>query len=243
MTSPQHKGAVMLRATANRFSIECMLVGAVAVIVVMVFVSLRPTPISILEIAIVSAGLVAIWLGFLKSQEPYFSMSLDTHCLTYQHKFGAWQLPRTNLHSAGVPKVTFDYTELELNAVGIKINNIDEFLIALSPRLAAKLLIEQRHILLQAVKMYCKNGNCPEDWLIEDSEFKSPSGKQYHGLIAMFGNRMAHLRLATEFDLMLPANVLDRDIWQFANLLNHWKRDPERIMEQLHAQQTLPRSN
>ncbi|WP_462152283.1 DUF2982 domain-containing protein [Pseudoalteromonas xiamenensis] len=240
MTKSVNNESVKLRATANQHAVEFMLVGAIAIIVVMLFVLLRPTPISKVEIFIASAGIVAIIIGFFKSQEPYFSVEINCNNLIYWHKFGFWRLPRNNLVEAGIPKSIQGEFELELNAVGIKIKDIDEFLLSLSPRLAAKLLIEQRHIFLQAVKMHCENGNCPEDWLIEDSAYCSPSGKKYSGLLAMFGNRMAHFKLATGYDLMLMETVLDRDIWRFANLLNHWKRDPERVLNQL--QQSLLRS-
>lgn len=229
------------RALSNRHAIEFILVGALAVIVVMVFVLLRPTPINLIEIGIVSAGLVALLLGYLKSQEPYFNLEMNSNSLIYNHKVGYWDLPIENFVEAGIPCAVIGDFELELNAVGIKIKDIDSFLATLSPRLAAKLLIEQRHIFLQAVKMRCENGNCPEEWLIEDTQFISPSGRKFSGLLAMFGNRMAHFKLATGFDLMLPESVLDRDIWRFANLLNHWKRDPERVLHQL--QQDLPSSD
>ena len=53
------------------------------------------------------------------------------------------------------------------------------------------------------------------------------------GLIAMFANRMHNLKTLTGYDLLLPANVLDRDIWRFSNLLNRWKMNPEQVVENL----------
>ncbi|CCQ11094.1 hypothetical protein PALB_19680 [Pseudoalteromonas luteoviolacea B = ATCC 29581] len=232
---PKHN-SVQLRANANRFAIEFMIVGGVALVVVMLFVLLRPTSISVVEIFIVSAGLVSLLIGFLKSQEPFYSLTFNVDALLYHHKVGTLTLERLQLVEAGVPNVQAGQFSLELNAVGIKIKDVEAFLNSLAPRLAAKLLIEQRHIFLQAVKMHCENGNCPEEWLIEDTHYIGPQGRKYTGLLAMFGNRMAHFKLATGYDLMMTETVLDRDIWRFANLLNHWRRDPERVLEQLKQQ-------
>ncbi|MBQ4811995.1 hypothetical protein A7985_16990 [Pseudoalteromonas luteoviolacea] len=225
---------VSLRAQANRHSIEFMLAGAVCLAIIMVFVTLRATPPTILELAFSAAAICSILLGFLKSQQPYFSIELSTEALNYVHKFGVMRVSHANFHSSGVPFVTQGVENLELNAVGIKLNSIDEFLAELTPRLAGKLLIEQRHIFLQAVKIHCANGNCPSEWLIEETSYQSPKGRNYTGLMAMFANRMQNLKTVTGYDLILPANVLDRDIWQFANILNHWKTNPEKVVKDLH---------
>lgn len=227
----QHE--VNLRALANRNSIEFMIVGGVALLVIMLFVSLRATEITVLEIALLTTAISAVILGFFKSQEPFYSFTLSECNLKYNHKYGSWQLKHENIKMVGVPSIANDFETLELNAVAIKLNNIDDFLLALSPRLACKLLIEQRHIFLQAVKIHCKNGTCPSEWLVEPSEFRSDSGQTYTGLIAMFANRMSNLHTLTGYHLLLPANVLDRDIWHFSSLLNRWKLNPEMVVQNL----------
>ncbi|MBD1582064.1 DUF2982 domain-containing protein [Pseudoalteromonas sp. S16_S37] len=222
-----------IRALANRHSVEFMLVGAISLSVIMLFVALRSTPISIVEILFSAAALLAILLGFLKSQQPYYSLAIDNKEICYIHQFGMWYVQHDNFRSAGVPSVSQGLEILELNAVGIKLKNIDVFLNGLSPRLAGKLLIEQRYIFLQAVKIHCKNGNCPSEWLVEPNDYRSPSGAQYTGLIAMFANRMHNLKTLTGYDLLLPATVLDRDIWHFSTLLNRWKLNPDEVVELL----------
>ncbi|GEK09400.1 DUF2982 domain-containing protein [Pseudoalteromonas sp. McH1-7] len=227
-----------LRATANRHGAEFMLVGAIGLVVIMLFVNLRGTPISIIEIFLASAMLVAIFIGFLKSQQPYFSLCFNEQEFSYVHKYGAWSLPIVNFHSSGIPSVQQGIETLELNTVGIKLNDIDAFLINLTPRLAGKLLIEQRHIFLQAVKIHCENGNCPSEWLIEDTSYRSKAGKEYTGLMAMFANRMDNLKTVTGYDLLLPATALDRDIWQFSAMLNRWKLNPKEVVNALLEEHT-----
>ncbi|WP_283956824.1 DUF2982 domain-containing protein [Pseudoalteromonas sp. S4741] len=49
---------------------------------------------------------------------------------------------------------------LELNASGIKLNDIDSFLSALAPRIAVKLLIAQLDFFMLVVQKNCKKVQC-----------------------------------------------------------------------------------
>jgi len=226
-----NKNAILkVRAQASRHGIEFLLVGGIGLVFIMLFNLLRPGEISIVEIFLVSSCLAAIFVGFLKTQEPYYSFTYTNQLLIYHHKVGHWHLKRENFHHSGVPKVEQGLEYLELNAVGIKLNNIDEFLTQIHPRIAGRLLIEQRHIFMQVVQKHCKNGNCPSEWLVEETDYTAPSGQLYKGLIAMFANRTQHLRQLTGYDLLLPANALDTDIWQFSADLNRWKLNPSEFI-------------
>lgn len=223
----KHSNATLkLRAQGARNGIETLIVGSVGVVFIMLFNLLRPGEISIIEIFLVSLCLAAIFVGFLKTQEPFYSLVISEHELTYQHKYGYWSLAATNVHHSGIPKVEQGLEQHEINAVGIKLNNHDEFLAQLAPRIAGKLLIEQRHLFMQVIQKHCKNGNCPSEWLIEDNCYTSMNGHNFTGLIAMFANRMQHLQLLTGYDLLLPASVLDRNIWDFSHSLNAWRSNP-----------------
>ena len=220
-----------IRAHASRHGIEFLLVGGIGLTFIMLFNLLRPGELSIIEIFLASSCIAAIFIGYLKTQEPYFSFTFCKDALIYRHKVGYWQLNRENFHHSGIPKVEQGLEYLELNAVGIKLNNIDEFLMQIQPRIAGRLLIEQRHLFMQVVQKHCKNGDCPSEWLIEETDYTAPSGQIYKGLIAMFANRTQHLRQLTGYDLLLPANVLDVDIWQFSADLNRWKLNPKEFLE------------
>ncbi|MDN3378849.1 MULTISPECIES: DUF2982 domain-containing protein [unclassified Pseudoalteromonas] len=220
-----------LRAQGASHGIETLLVGAFGVVFIMLFNQLRPGAISIIEIFLVSLCLAAVFVGFLKTQEPFYSLIISEQLLTYHHKYGFWSLNRENVHHSGIPKVEHGVEYLELNAVGIMLNDRDEFLMHISPRLAGKLLIEQRHLFMQVVQKHCKNGNCPSEWLVEDSFYTSLNGHNFNGLIAMFANRMRHLQQLTGYDLLLPASVLDRSIWDFSHNLNRWRKNPKQFIQ------------
>jgi hypothetical protein len=220
-----------LRSQGSKNGIEILLVGAFGLVFIMLVNLLRPDVISIFEIFLVSVSLVAIFIGFLKTQEPFYSLIITERLLTYHHKYGSWSLNRENFHHSGIPKVEQGLEYLELNAVGIKLNDTDDFLMDISPRLAGKLLIEQRHLFMQVVQKHCKNGNCPSEWLVEDNNYTSLNGRKFNGLIAMFANRMRHLQQLTGYDLLLPASVLDRSIWDFSAALTRWQQDPKQFIQ------------
>ena len=223
--------ALKLRAQGAKNGIEVLLVGAVGLTFIMLVNLLRPTEISILEIFLVSACCAAIFVGFLKTQEPYYSLIITSQALTYNHKYGYWCLLPSNIQKVGVPEVEQGFDSLALNAVGIKLKSSDEFLMQLAPRIAGKLLIEQRNLFMQAVQKHCKNGHCPSEWLVEDNYYVSKDGNHFDGLLAMFANRMQHLQLLTGYDLLLPASVLDRSVWDFSYCLEHWRKDPDSFMK------------
>ena len=226
----QDKQNVKYRAQGARNGMEVLITGAIGLIFIMGFNLLRPGEISIIEIFLVSVCIASIFVGFLKTQEPFYSLELNESSLIYKHKYGYWSLAHHNFQHSGIPKVEDGFEYLELNAVGVKVNDIDEFLASIAPRIAGKLLIEQRHLFMQVVQKHCKNGNCPSEWLIEDTQHTSQNGISYNGLIAMFANRTKHLQQLTGYDLLLPASVLDTDIWGFSANLNKWKREPSQFI-------------
>lgn len=226
-----NKCVLKYRAYGAKNGMEILLVGSIGLIFIMLFNLLRPGEISIIEIFLVSLCIAAILIGFLKTQEPFYSIILTEQQLIYQHKYGFWSLHQANLHHCGIPKVENGVDYLELNAIGIKLNDVDTFLSALAPRIAGKLLIEQRHFFMQVVQKNCKNGHCPSEWLVEDNKYRSKKGIDYNGLIAMFANRAKHLQLLTGYDLLLPASVIESDIWEFSAKLNKWKRDPSEFIK------------
>ena len=221
---------IKYRAQSARHGIEFLAVGGIGLIFIMGVNLLRPGDITLVEIFLVSACIGGVFIGFLKTQEPFYSLILTEYSLIYIHKYGNWELFHKNFHHCGIPKITHGLEYKELNAIGIRLNNIDEFLSDITPRMAGKLLIEQRHLFMQVVKNHCNKGNCPSNWLVEDTQYRSPDGISYNGLIAMFANRTKNFQLLTGYDLLLPASALDRDIWAFSADLNKWKREPSQFL-------------
>ncbi len=227
-----------IRATTSRYGMETLLLSSLLLVCVMTFNALTDGDISLVEIFLLSTALAGMVLGYFKLKQPFYSLSMSAESLSYHHPYGGWQLPLANFKKAGIPFVINGYDEIPLSVVGIQLYDVDAFLSSLSPRMAAKLLVEQRHWHLAGVKAHCKNGNCPDEWLIECDSFVSDAGIRYTGLLAMFANRMIVMRKLLGYELIIPATALDRDSDEFVYFLMRWQRDPEATVKQACASQT-----
>nr|WP_303809884.1 DUF2982 domain-containing protein [Aeromonas media] len=184
---------------------------------------------------------MTILVGALKLAEPHFSLSLCQDCLQYHHKYGGWILKWRNIQRIDQPRIHLGWDLVPLPYIGLKIKDYDDFLTLITPRLAVRLLTEQRAVLLQAIsseRLDCLTGGCGSgllgegllgEGLLEESRFRSPSGQQYDGVIAMLGNRMARLRDLLGYDLLVPDNSLDRPPADFVHLLNQYQRESNLI--------------
>ena len=88
----QDKQNVKYRAQGARNGMEVLITGAIGLVFIMGFNLLRPGEISIIEIFLVSVCIAAIFVGFLKTQEPFYSLILSESSLIYKHKYGYWSL-------------------------------------------------------------------------------------------------------------------------------------------------------
>ncbi|HAT2712615.1 TPA: DUF2982 domain-containing protein [Aeromonas hydrophila] len=182
------------------------------------------------------AGLMMIFIGSLKLIEPHFSLSLCHDCLQYHHKYGGWILKWRNIQRIDQPRIHLGWDLVPLPYIGLKIKDYDDFLTLITPRLAVRLLTEQRSVLLQALRSEqpaCSSGGCAcafqGEGLLEESHFRSPSGQRYEGVIAMLANRMTRLRELLGYDLLVPDNSLDRDPVEFVRLLHQYQRESNLI--------------
>lgn len=182
------------------------------------------------------AGLMMIFIGSLKLVEPHFSLSLCHDCLQYHHKYGGWILKWRNIQRIDQPLIHLGWDLVALPYIGLKIKDYDDFLTLITPRLAVRLLTEQRAVLLQALRSEqqdCAIGGCGDafrgEGLLEESHFRSSSGQRYEGVIAMLANRMTRLRDLLGYDLLVPDNSLDRDPAEFVRLLHQYQRESNLI--------------
>ncbi|GAA58656.1 hypothetical protein P20652_0513 [Pseudoalteromonas sp. BSi20652] len=118
---------IKYRAQGASHGMETLVVGAMGLVFIMIFNLLRPDKITIPEIFIVSLCIAAVFIGFLKTQEPFYSLILSESELVYCHKYGVVSIPHNNYQYSGIPKVENGSDYVELNAVGVKVNDIDDF--------------------------------------------------------------------------------------------------------------------
>jgi len=159
---------------------------------------------------------LAIFVGYSKMTEPFYTVEFNAKGVCYHHRRGSWLLPWQAFSFARVPSLG----EVgELNFVGFKVTRYDEFLAHLPLRLAVKLLIEQRHLFIAALRQNCPTGTCPSAMMLETADFYLGE-KRYHGVLAMFAHRMQHLSRLLDADLLIPADCLPLAPADFCRMVN-----------------------
>jgi len=160
--------------------------------------------------------LLAIFVGYSKITEPYYAVELNEHGVCYHHRRGSWLLPWRALSFARVPELA---TVGELNFVSFKVTHYPDFLAHLPLRLAVKLLIEQRHLLIAALRQNCPTGTCPSEMILESTDVHI-GPIRYHGVLAMFAHRMRHLSVLLGAELFIPADCLPVTPAEFCRRVN-----------------------
>ncbi len=211
--------AILIKATSTRNGITCLVIGIVGILLVSLLLAIVPQVFFLPGIFLLSAALVCALIGWFKLREPAFSFRLTPAAIGFSHRKGSWLLPWSNIQRVDCPRQTLGIEQRELDFVGIKIKDYAAFLQTLSPRLAMHLLVEQRPLLLHALRSQCSTGQCYESHFLNDDRFQLPSGETLKGIPAMFAHRMAQFREHYGFDLLIAAADLDRDPPAFADLL------------------------
>lgn len=157
---------------------------------------------------------VTALVGYLKLSEPVVMLQLDEQGLIYHHRFGDWRLKWQDLTYAKVIEIDGK----TVNYVGFRLNNYQDFLAHLSLRLAVRLIIEQRSLLIAALGG-CKNGQCPSTMLEHCTEF-AHNGVVYRGVLALFAQRMDHFRSLFSTDIIIPADVVGFAAEDFCRVIN-----------------------
>lgn len=157
-----------------------------------------------------------LFLGYAKVTEPFYAIELCAQGVQYHHRRGSWMLPWHAFRYARVAELT---GKGELGYVGFKVTDYDSFLQQLPLRLAVKLLMEQRHLLLAALASDCPDGTCASSMLAQHTEFKT-SKAYYHGVRAMFAGRMQVLSVLLGAELFIPTTVLPVDAAEFCRTVN-----------------------
>lgn len=160
--------------------------------------------------------LLAIFVGYSKMTEPYYAVELNPQGVCYHHRRGSWLLPWQAFSSASVPSL---HQVGDLNFVSFKVTNYPDFLAHLPLRLAVKLLMEQRQLLIAALRHNCPTGTCPSEMILESADFYI-GGLRYHGVLAMFAHRMRHFSTLLDAELFIPAECLPVSPADFCRSVN-----------------------
>ncbi|MBT1451622.1 DUF2982 domain-containing protein [Glaciecola sp. XM2] len=219
MSGNESSETIFIRGISSHNGITTLLIGAAAVFLGGMTISLLPELFFLAGILIIAAGIIALTMGFFKIREPKYSLEITKERLTYHHRLGKWHIDWHNIQRVDVPRVHSGLEHIDLEMVGFRLKQPEAFLSTISPRLITHLLMEQRPLVTQAERASCGTGKCYGDDLIEDGKYQTTDGVELRGITAMFANRMRKLQSGLGYDVFISVNELDRSAQEFVNLV------------------------
>ena len=177
----------------------------------------------------VSLLIIIVLLGsILLLATRYFNTSTMSFTLTFMHcqfhsHYGGWTTTWHNIAHIGHATLGSQGWHSSLPWIGIRLKSYDHFIQTICPRVASRILLEQRILLVMALKHSESSNYQLEDILFDDSPFITQNGEQLLGLQAMLANRMRYNRELLGFDFFIADDALDRPINDFIGLLRRYK--------------------
>ena len=166
------------------------------------------------------AALCFSFFYYYKSQEKAFTltfMHLHYHC-----RKGGWFARWQDIQSIGQAQLNHQGWYQPLPWIGIKLKEYDTFLQTISPRLAAKFLLEDKTLLLMAYREQPEMPYNIDELLFDDTEYISKKGDKFTGLQAMLANRMKYNREYFDFDFFISEEHFEGEIGNFIGLLRRY---------------------
>ena len=211
--SPQ----INIKAKARHHAIFLMLLASLLVLFILLISQYYWHQYRLVLIFMYLTTLVIFITGVAKKLEPIFSFNLSPKGINYHHRYGKWRITWHQVQRIALVTETSGLTQITLPYIGIKLKNIDDLAAQISPRLANRLIHEQKPLISLAVMQGLLT--LEESHLNFDS-FTLASGQLIKGPLAAFLYHCKTLEKAFSYHLYLPESSTDRDIAEFCTLLN-----------------------
>lgn len=217
--------SVHIRTQRNFSAIGLLSAGAtfVCAAIITLFIS-KTTP--LLAGLLFLLGGTTLCFGISVIYHPKISITLTAMHLQQHTNKGGWAVKWNNI--ADINQVYLTHLTDSLPWVGIKLHHYELFLDAICPRMASKIIVEQRILLIMAFKYQPIDKYQLEDILFDDTPYITETGKRYTGLLAVLANRMSYQRELLGFDVYISGDELDRPIPDFIGLARRFLAAAER---------------
>ncbi|RUO33548.1 DUF2982 domain-containing protein [Aliidiomarina sanyensis] len=164
-------------------------------------------------------SLVTLAVGIGKLIEPPASLIMNPKAIVYQHRKGQWQLTWDNIQRIGIPTIQRGIDRIEVPVIGFRLHSYDALLQNIDKRMAVHVLLEQRQLLVVALRAEKPDLEDFTPYFDVPSKYKTDSETIYDGVLASFALRMQHMRELLGYDLFISDNALDRPAEEFVNYL------------------------
>lgn len=164
-------------------------------------------------------SLVTLAVGIGKLIEPPASLIMNPRDIAYQHRKGRWQISWDEIQRIGIPTISHGTERIEVPVIGFRLRSYDALLRNIDMRMAVHLLLEQRQLLVVALRAEKPDLEDFTPYFDVPSKFKTDSETRYDGVLASFAQRMQHMRELLGYDLFISDTALDRPAEEFVRYL------------------------
>jgi len=165
--------------------------------------------------------LVIFITGLTKYFQPKHSLCLSPKGIKYQHRYGQWHVCWQEIKQISLLKETFGLTQVQLPYIGIRLIELSTLAHQISPRLANRLIHEQKPLLACAIRLKFLT---LEQAQLNFDAYILPSGEILKGPLAAFMHHTTVLHKALGYHLFVPETAVDRELNEFCLLLNQCMR-------------------
>ena len=227
MTTPSP--FINIKAKATHHAVFLMLLAGVIFLITLFFSQYYWRSHRLILIFIYLLALVILFTGLLKRSEPRVSVALTPQRIQYRHRHGNWSLEWQQIQNINTIKEIVGLSTIILPYVGIRLKSLDSLAEQISPRLANRLIHEQRPLMSFALM---QNLISLEETQINFTPYSLESGKIIKGPLAAFLYHCQILQKGLGYHLYIPESSTDREIDDFSQLLKQCQRYSTNYPEQ-----------
>lgn len=207
---------INIKAQSNHHALFLMFVAILIISITLSFSQSYWHQYRLVLMFIYLSALVIFITGLAKYLQPRFSLCLTPKEITYLHRYGQWHISWQQIQRISLINETFGIERIQLPYIGISLCELSYLSSQISPRLANRLIHEQKPLLAFACKQQLLS---PEQCQLCFEPFELPSGKLLKGPLAAFLHHSSLLHKAFGYHLFLPETAIDRELIDFNSLL------------------------
>lgn len=212
---------IEIKAQSNHHALFLMLVASITFMATVILSQGYWRQFQLVITFIYLSELVLFIAGLAKYLQPKHSLSLNPIGISYQHSYGRWQLDWQQIQQISLMNETLGLTQVQLPYIGIRLIQLSTLATQISPRLANRLIHEQRPLIAFAIKLKLIT---LEQSQLNFAPFTLVSGDVLKGPLAAFFHHSTVLHQALGYHLFIPETAIDRELNEFCLLLNQCKR-------------------
>ncbi len=218
---------IKIKAKAKHHAAFLTLIGSTLMIIAIVLANYYWSVIRLVLIFIILLALIITLTGLLKRFEPKYSLLLNPQGMNYYHRYGCWHLDWQQIRNINQVHETSGLNRLALPYIGIRLYDLDSLVSQISPRLANRLIHEQKPLIAFAIIHRLLSF---EQSQLNFSPYKLLSGKLIKGPLAAFMHHSQTIYAGFGYHLIIPESSTDRELHQFCQLLNQCKSSAHRYL-------------